>query len=109
MMPYRPLWPQLPTDKRVDQVLVVLSDIEMGAGGPTDDFPQSEWLGRLILGYCEGPFASVPVTLVFNGDTFDFLKTSIDGSWPTHVDSGIGVAKLERVAAAHPSFFAALR
>ena len=31
-----------------DRLLVILSDIEMGAGGWIDDFPHSEWLGQLI-------------------------------------------------------------
>ncbi len=91
-----------------DEVIVALSDIEIGAGGPTDDFPQSAWLGELILRYCEGAFADVPVTLVLNGDTLDLLKTSIDGAWPTHIDASIGLAKLARIAPVHRAFFAAL-
>jgi UDP-2,3-diacylglucosamine pyrophosphatase LpxH len=89
----------------VDKLLVVLSDIEMGAGGPLDDFPQSDWLAALMLRYCEPPYADLPVTLVFNGDTFDLLKTSVDGVWPTHVDAEVALAKLERIAAAHRAFF----
>ena len=93
-----PHWPNATDCRQVDEVLVAISDIELGAGGPLDDFPQSAWLGEVILGYCEGAFADVPVTLVLNGDTFDFLKTSVDGAWPTHIDSALAMAKLQRVA-----------
>jgi UDP-2,3-diacylglucosamine pyrophosphatase LpxH len=92
----------------VDHVTVVVSDIEMGAGGPTDDFPGTAWLGELLLGYTEGPFRDVAVTLVFNGDTFDLLKTSLDGIWPTHVDATVGLGKLERIMKAHGHFFDAV-
>lgn len=92
-----------------DRLLVVLSDIEMGAGGPTDDFPHSAWLGELLLTYNEPPYHRIPVELVFNGDTFDLLKTSFEGAYPRHVTAAIALHKLARIAAAHRPFFEAVR
>jgi len=92
-----------------DRLLVVFSDIEMGAGGPADDFPHAAWLGELLLGYTDARYAPLAIDLVFNGDTFDLLKTSVDGTWPRHISAGVALAKLQRVAAAHEPFFDALR
>lgn len=90
-------------------MLVVFSDVEMGAGGQTDDFPQSDYLGRLIETYNRGPYADVPLHLVFNGDTFDLLKTSYHGAYPTRITADVAVAKMTRVAGAHVAFFEHLR
>lgn len=101
-------WPYMLGRRSVDHVLVVLSDIEMGGGGVRDDFPQSDWIATLLRGYNRGRFRDVALTLVLNGDTFDFLKTCVNGTWPTHIDASVALAKFELVAAAHPGFFAAL-
>ncbi len=95
----------MPRDERT---LLILSDIEIGAGGVTDDFPEGHdaWLAELIE---RRAAARGAVDLVLNGDTFDFLKTPVDGAWPRHVDAALALAKLEAVAAAHPGFFEALR
>lgn len=92
-----------------DRLVVVMGDIEMGAGGVLDDFPHSDALGELILSYTRPPFDQLPVELVFNGDTFDLLKTSYEGEYPRHVTRDVALAKMSRVAAAHPRFFSALR
>lgn len=103
-------WPLDLARDAVDEVLVVVSDVEIGPGGPLDDFPQSELLGDLLLRYCEPPFADVPVTAVFNGDTLDLLKTPLDdGSYPLHTDESIALAKVERVLSAHRPLLARLR
>lgn len=78
----------------------------MGAGGLHDDFPHSDWFDELIRQY-DG--VDVPVDLVLNGDTFDFLKTSVEGVWPRHVTAEVALAKLNRIALAHPAFFLGLR
>lgn len=104
---------QLPTQLRArgapDRLVVTFSDIEMGAGGPYDDFPRSDFLAEVIRGYGRDPFRWLSVDLVFNGDTFDLLKTSTRGGWPTHVSRELAIEKFEQVAAAHPAFFEALR
>jgi len=89
-----------------DQLLACFSDIEMGAGGLLDDFPHSDWLGGVFDRYADLP---VQVDLVFNGDTFDFLKTSVEGTWPRHVTAEVALHKLERVLAAHPHFVQGLQ
>lgn len=92
-----------------DRLLVVFSDVEMGAGGPHDDFPHSDFLGSLLLGYNEGSLASLPVELVFNGDTFDLFKTPFEGAFPRLITREIALGKLEAILAAHPAFCAAIR
>ncbi|MCO4745341.1 MAG: hypothetical protein KC912_11180 [Proteobacteria bacterium] len=91
----------------MSRLVVVMSDIEMGAGCELDDFPHSEWLGQRLLAYVDGNDGAVD--FVFNGDTFDFLKTSVDGAYPNRITAAVALAKLERVQAAHPAFFDALR
>jgi len=103
--PFRPHDP--PPD--ADRLLVILSDIEMGAGGAIDDFPHSDWLGQLICSYNEPPFAALDVDLVLNGDIFDLLKTSYLGAWPRHITGEVAVGKMARVAGAHPGFFEGVR
>lgn len=93
-----------------EQLVVVLSDVEMGSGVvPLDDFPQSAWLGELVADYGRGPHAALDVHVVFAGDTFDFLKTPFEGKHPRHVTLDVAMAKVLGVAAAHSRFFAGLR
>jgi UDP-2,3-diacylglucosamine pyrophosphatase LpxH len=96
------------TPSGANRLLVVLSDIEMGAGGAWDDFPHCERLGELLLSYAGPEHGNRAVDLVFNGDTFDLLKTSIEGAYPRHITKDVALAKLERVAAAHAPFFSAI-
>ncbi|MFO0742457.1 MAG: hypothetical protein U0270_41670 [Labilithrix sp.] len=89
--------------------MVVFSDIEMGAGGRYDDFPRSDFLADVIRGYGRDPYRWLAVDLVFNGDTFDLLKTRSRGGWPTHVTRDIAIEKMEQIAGSHPAFFEAVR
>ena len=100
--------PGPPAGTGADRRILILSDVEMGAGGETDDFPHSEFLGRLLLSYLEGP-CDGPLDIVFNGDTFDLLKTPYEGSYPHHITRDVALAKMSAVAAAHPRFFESLR
>ena len=100
------LQPGLPSD--VDRLVVVFSDVEMGSGGDRDDFPHSPFLADLILSYLDGPFSDMAVDFVFNGDTFDLLKTPYKDTFPHHITKDVAVAKMAAVAAAHPKFFEAL-
>lgn len=81
----------------------------MGAGGPADDFPNSSWLGDRLRRYLAPPYDQLHLELVFNGDTFDLLKTSFNNAWPHHITAEVASTKMARVAEAHPEFFAALR
>lgn len=89
---------------RAPHLVVVISDIEMGAGGAIDDFPQSPWL----LDWLEQLPEADRLDLVFNGDTFDFLKTTVDGLFPRHIDPVIALAKWQRIEAAHSVFLEGL-
>lgn len=98
---------QIPDE--ADRLVVVLSDVEMGAGGVLDDFPHSPFLAELCASYNEPPYAGLPVDLVFNGDTLDLLKTPVDGKYTRHVTEALALAKLERVLRAHPAFAQGVR
>ncbi len=91
---------------RADRLVVVVSDVEIGAGGVTDDFPQSEALGKVLLETRQR--TELPIDFVFNGDTFDFLKTRVSGRWPLQVTADLAVAKLVNIMRAHEAFFTAL-
>ena len=91
-----------------DRLVVVLSDVEMGAGGRLDDFPHSDWLADVLLAYGQEPFDDLEVDLVFNGDTFDLLKTPWHGTHPHHITQEIAAGKLGLIVDAHPAFFDAL-
>lgn len=92
-----------------DRLIVVIGDVEMGAGGPVDDFPHSDWLGELIRSYNDPPFDRLAVDLVLNGDIFDLLKTSYLGAHPRHITGEIALGKMAVIANAHPAFFEGLR
>jgi len=97
------------SEPQFDHLIVIVSDIEMGAGGDTDDFPHSEFLSQLLLAYQNEPYCDIPVDLVFNGDTFDLIKTPHLGTYPHHITKEVALSKTAAVAAAHPEFFEALR
>lgn len=92
-----------------DQLVVSVSDIEMGGGGVLDDFPHTQFVAELIEAYASPRFEALDVHLVFNGDTFDFLKMPVDGVYPTRITESVALAKLEQVFAVHGSFFDACR
>lgn len=92
-----------------DRLLVVFSDIEMGSGGPLDDFPHSRHLGDLLLSYTFPSYDGLAIDLVFNGDTFDLLKTPFQGRYPSLITEAIALDKMDQIAGAHGPFFEALR
>ncbi len=92
-----------------DRLVVIISDVEMGTGGVHEDFPHGDWLGEVILSYNRRPYRRIPVDVVFNGDTFDLLKTDTDGAWPRAIHAGMAAAKMSRIADAHRAFFEAIR
>lgn len=101
--------PTLSGQATADRVIVCLSDIEMGAGGVLDDFPHAAFLGELVRSYASDAFAGAAVDIVFNGDTFDLLKTSVEGSYPVRVSAAVAMAKMARVMEVHGAFFDAVR
>ncbi len=89
--------------------IIVLGDIEMGAGNLTDDFIADRKLSTLIM---ELARKRHPVDLVLNGDTFDFLKCPSQlqphTKYPRHITKEISLAKLELMYKAHAPVFDAL-
>jgi UDP-2,3-diacylglucosamine pyrophosphatase LpxH len=89
--------------------VILLGDVEMGAGTLTDDFISDRTLAKLI-----GELRSkkYPVDLVFNGDTFDFLKCPYIRNWkvtyPRHITVEISLQKLRAIERAHQKVFSAL-
>jgi UDP-2,3-diacylglucosamine pyrophosphatase LpxH len=61
-----------------------------------------------MLSYLEGKTADRPIDFVFNGDTFDLLKTPYLDQYPHHITKDVAVGKMSAVAAAHPKFFEAV-
>jgi hypothetical protein len=92
-----------------DRLVVSFSDIEMGAGGPYDDFLRSDFLAETLRAYGRDPYRWLSIDLVFNGDTFDLLKTSYRDGFTHHVTRDVAIGKMERIAAAHPAFFEGVR
>lgn len=89
--------------------IIVIGDIEMGAGNLTDDFVADKKLSSLILQLAKRKH---PLDLVLNGDTFDFLKCPSQlkpmTKYPRHITTEISVAKLQLIYNAHKPVFEAL-
>lgn len=90
--------------------IIVLGDIEMGAGNLTDDFISDKALAELISELEKRPH---PVDLVLNGDTFDFLKCPYfvrnKLTYPRHITDEISLSKLNLIYRAHERVFLALK
>ena len=90
--------------------IIILGDIEMGGGTLTDDFISDKALSKLVYSLCN---KNVPVDLVLNGDTFDFLKcpyiVNNNAVYPRHITSDISLAKLRLIYRAHAPVFEALK
>lgn len=89
--------------------IIVIGDIEMGAGNLTDDFICDKALSSLILSLSK---SAQPVDLVLNGDTFDFLKcpSRLNPTvYPRHITAEVSLAKLQLIYNAHKPVFAALK
>lgn len=90
--------------------IIVLNDVEMGVGGITDDFISDKALSKLILSLAKRRHG---VDIVFNGDTFEFLKAPviIDGAdyHPRHISEELSLNKLNNSFKAHKKVFDALK
>ena len=93
-----------------DKEIIVIGDIEMGAGNLTDDFVADQTLSELFVEFSQRPH---PVDLILNGDTFDFLKCpsrlTPSTEYPRHITTSISLAKLELIHRAHKPVFDALK
>ncbi len=90
----------------MEKQIIVFGDIEMGAGNLTDDFISDEALSNLILEFSR---RENPIDLVFNGDTFDFLKCPSllfpKTFYPRHISRDVSLAKLALIYKAHQKVF----
>ncbi|MBT4651008.1 hypothetical protein HOC13_00615 [Candidatus Woesearchaeota archaeon] len=90
--------------------VIILGDTEFGAGNLTDDFISDNTLSELIRELAKRKH---PVDLVFNGDTFDFLKCPYKEKdqfiYPRHITAEISLNKLKLIHTAHPKIFNALK
>lgn len=95
--------------QKADRCFIVISDIEMSCGGQIDDFKHPHFLRDFILQYNQGVYEQLEVDLVFNGDTFDFLKTTVDEQSPHLIDEDAALRKLAIFEKAHEVFFEAIK
>ncbi|MBS3123122.1 metallophosphoesterase [Candidatus Woesearchaeota archaeon] len=94
----------------MEKEAIVLGDVEMGGGNLTDDFICDKALSELINQQSK---KKGNIDLIFNGDTFDFLKCPyIDDkgnkSFPRHITAEISLGKMKLVYEAHKPVFQAL-
>lgn len=80
----------------------------MSSGDKFDDFPHTDYLVNFIQKYNTEEYKALEIDLVFNGDTFDFLKMQVDGKFPHIIDEDIALKKLAIIEQAHKKFFDAL-
>jgi len=93
----------------MDKEIIVIGDIELGAGTLTDDFISDEAISTLFI---ELSKKTHPVDLILNGDTFDFLKCPSElhpTKYARHITKKISLDKLNFMYKAHKPFFHALR
>lgn len=91
------------------RVIVLVSDVEMGAPGPEDDFPHDAYLAELFEAYTRPPYDGLHVDLVLNGDILDFLKTPTSLGYSRHVTADMALEKLDVILGGHPAFIEGLR
>jgi UDP-2,3-diacylglucosamine pyrophosphatase LpxH len=96
------------------EVKIVFSDIHMGTGtrrgrvNPWEDFHQDDRMVDLILHYCQGAYAGMPVEIIINGDFLDLLKVRHRGEFVTEVTEEVSIDKVARCIRGHPEVFDAL-
>ena len=94
----------------MEKEIIVMGDIEMGAGNLTDDFISDRALSQLIHQLARRKH---PLDLVLNGDILDFLKCPVvqDGkfTYPRHITAEISLEKLHLMHKAHLRVFEALK
>ena len=63
---------------------LLFSDTELGGGNRSDDFLEEGLFCDTLKGIFDDAKKN-PCDLIFNGDTFDFIKCPLkDGSYPRH-------------------------
>lgn len=91
-----------------NEKIYFISDIEMGRGDITDDFSDDE----AVKEFLESIQASEPdqkITLVLNGDIFDFLKMPYQNEYPRYITERVSLWKLSEAMKAHPKVFEGMK
>jgi hypothetical protein len=86
----------------------IVSDMEMGRGDIMDDFTSDDEF-RAFTEKIVSENPGTALTLVLNGDIFDFLKMAYRGAYPRHITEEISLWKLEEVMRSHPVAFEVLK
>ena len=96
--------------KGINKEIIVLGDIEIGGGTEGDDFIADKALSDLITDLAK---KKNPIDLVFNGDTFDFVKCPFlvesKQTYPRHITEEVSLGKLDLMVSAHKRVFTAMR
>lgn len=91
------------------KLTLLFSDTELGGGNRSDDFIEDDLFYRTLFGLFKDA-KKQPTDLVFNGDTFDFVKCPLkDGSYPRHFTEKRSLEKFSLIKKAHPKYFRLLR
>src|SRR3990172_10615130 len=92
------------------KTIIVISDIEMGAGNLTDDFISDKALSEVINSLSR---RTEPVDLVLNGDTFNLLMCPVlkkgELVFPRYFKEENTLEKLKLIVGAHGKVFEALK
>jgi predicted phosphodiesterase len=95
---------------KLKKEVIVLGDIEIGAGNLTDDFISDKAISELFVELSKRPHS---VDLILNGDTFDFLKCPIFKKnrfiYPRYITEEVSLSKLSLMYYAHQRFFTGLK
>lgn len=92
----------------MERLVVILGDIEISSGDKYDDFPHTDYFAEFLDKYNNQDYLEKEIDLVFNGDTFDFLKMDVDGQFPHLIDSEIALKKVKRVKKVHSKIFSSI-
>ncbi len=88
------------------QRIFAVSDLEMGKSDVMDDFSDDKGLYEFITGLKK--YSEDKITLILNGDIFDFLKMAYKETYPRYVTEEISLWKLGQIFEHHPAFFKGL-
>lgn len=88
--------------------IFIISDIEMGRGDITDDFKADQELIKFIESISLGE-PDQKITLVLNGDIFDFLKMAYKDEYPRYITEEISTWKYQEIIKTHARVFQTLQ
>lgn len=91
------------------KLTLVFSDMELGSGNRSDDFIEEDLFCTTLRGIFSDAKKQA-TDIVFNGDTFDFVKTPLkDGIYHRHFTEKRSCEKFELIYAAHKKTFRVFR